>query len=135
MKRLILNLYTPESNLVKNVSAKEVLVPSIKGELGILPGHAPLISLLQAGILKYWTEKNSKPEKVAIGWGYLEVTQEEVRILAETAQTKEALDQEKLEREIKNCLKELETTVFDFEKRKNIEKKLKQLEAERELIV
>ena len=47
-----LHIFTPEQTLLKEKPVKEILVPSVKGYLGILPGHAPLISLLSAGVFK-----------------------------------------------------------------------------------
>ena len=60
--------------------------------MGILPGHTGLISLLEAGILKYLPTDSNEWQSVAVGWGYLEVCGGEVRVLAETVQTKEALE-------------------------------------------
>ena len=134
MENLILSLYTPESKVVDKVPVREVLVPSHRGQLGILPGHAALISLLDAGVLKYWKKQDIEPEKIAVGWGYLEISKEEIRVLAETAQTKKALDQNKLEKDLQETLAELQNTEFDFEKRQELEKQLKRLRAEKELI-
>lgn len=102
-----LSLFTPEQTLLKNQVVKEVLVPSVKGCLGILPGHAPLISLLKAGVLEYLPEEKISWEKVALGWGYLEVCQDEIKILAESAATKKTLDKVQAEKELKEALKNL----------------------------
>ena len=135
MNKLKLSLYTPESKVADKIFISEVLVPSQKGQLGILPGHAPLISLLDAGILEYWKEGSSQSHKVAVGWGYLEVSKNEVRVLAETAQTKKVLDKKKIERELKSAYDELQKSDFNFEKRQELEKKIKTLEAEKSLLL
>ena len=57
------SLYTPENPLLKEVRVKEISVPSVRGRLGILPGHTGLISLLSAGVLEYLpTDSNEWPQ-------------------------------------------------------------------------
>ena len=48
-----LNIVTPTKKLLTDAACDEVIVPAFRGELGILPGHAPLISTLDTGVLKY----------------------------------------------------------------------------------
>ncbi len=96
-----LTLVTPEKTVLDSVAVEEVLVPGTKGEMGILPGHAPLVSTLGRGLLKYRagspTEKAGSPtdrqkttnpfQEVAVSWGYLEVQPDKVIVLAESAET------------------------------------------------
>ncbi len=79
-----LTLVTPEKKLVVGLDLDEVTVPAFKGELNILPGHAPLITTLGTGILKYKL-KGQTEQKVAISWGYCQVSPQGVNILAEYA--------------------------------------------------
>ena len=128
-----LSLFTPEQTLLNGEVVKEILVPSVKGYLGILPGHAPLISLLKAGVLKYLPEDSGEWKKVALGWGYLEVHEAGVRILAESAATKESLDQAQTEKELKKVLEQLSRRNIDPAERKKLEKEKLWLEGELEL--
>lgn len=112
---------------------KEILVPSVKGYLGILPGHAPLISLLKAGVLKYLPEKSNQWEKLALGWGYLEVQQDEVRVLAESAATKESLDRVQVEKALEKVLEQLNRWDLEPSKREELEREKLWLEGELEL--
>ena len=128
-----LNLFTPEQTLLKEQAVKEILVPSVKGYLGILPGHAPLISLLGAGVLKYLPEGSNTWEKLALGWGYLEVRQDEVKILAESAATKESLDRVQVEKDLKAILDQLNRRDLEPSEREKLEKKKLFLEGELEL--
>lgn len=128
-----LNLFTPEQTLLKGKQVKEILVPSVKGYLGILPGHAPLISLLRAGVLKYLPEGANEWEKLALGWGYLEVQQDEVRILAESAATKESLDKAQVEKDLKNILDQLNRRDLEPSEREKLEREKLWLEGELEL--
>ncbi len=87
-----LNVLTPERKAVFDQEIIEVTVPAYSGEMTILPGHAPLISTLGTGVLKY--RLKSQPEKVhkaLISWGYCEVAPGAVNVLAEFMQTPEEI--------------------------------------------
>ena len=96
-----LSIVTPMKSLLDKMEAKEVFVPAYKGELNILPGHAPLVSTLSEGVLRY--QLKSKKEAIAISWGYVEVTPQEVKILAETAELKEDIDLERAKKALKKA--------------------------------
>ena len=83
---------TPQKKLLTDLQITEAIVPGLEGELDILPGHAPLVTTLSSGILKYKTDKSSSFNAVAICWGYCEVTPTGVVILAETAEVPEELE-------------------------------------------
>ena len=123
-----LSLWTPEKTLLDQEEIQELLVPSVKGYLGILPGHAPLISLLQAGVLKY--KKSEKWESLAIGWGYLEVHWALVRILAESAETKETLDRAQAEKKLQEILSQLKNIELGRLEREGLERQKQLLESQ-----
>ena len=128
-----LSLFTPENPLLTKEPVQQIQVPSVKGELGILPGHAPLISLLKAGILKYLPAKSRAWKKLAVGWGYLEVHGDEVRVLAESAATKESLDRAQMEKDLKEILEKLNRRDLAPSEREKLEKKKLWLEGGLEL--
>ena len=69
----------------------EVQVPALDGFLGVLPGHAPLVSELKpGGVLTYQTAAGLKV--VAVYGGFVEVLPDRVRVLADGAQPKEEID-------------------------------------------
>src|SRR6266404_5853777 len=84
-----LEIVTPE-RLVVNETVEYIEIPGKTGYLGVLPGHAPLISELAAGELSYRTGNQTK--RVAVAWGFAEVLQTKVTILAETAEKAEEID-------------------------------------------
>jgi len=84
-----LEIVTPE-RLVVNEAVEYIEIPGKTGYLGVLPGHAPLISELAAGELSYRTGNQVK--RVAVAWGFAEVLQTKVTILAETAEKAEEID-------------------------------------------
>lgn len=86
-----LNFATPDKKIVSDQELEEITLPAYSGELNILPGHSPLMTTLEAGILRYRL-KNGETQKVAIGWGYCQVSAEGVNVLAETAMEASEID-------------------------------------------
>jgi F-type H+-transporting ATPase subunit epsilon len=78
-----LEVATPERLLVdEQVSQAEI--PGKDGYLGVLPGHAPLLSALGAGVLTYTS--GGRPQVLAIDGGFLEIFENHVRVLADHAE-------------------------------------------------
>ena len=127
-----LSLFTPEKTLLKDEEVKEIQVPSIKGYLGILPGHCSMVSLLESGVLTYWKNESQK-EKLAVSWGYVEVENDRVRILSESAATKETLDKAKIKKELVSIKKSLSNPYLEPKDKEELEKKRQWLESELEL--
>ena len=86
---MLLRVVTPNRQVVSEDVA-EVQAPGREGYLGILPGHAPLISILQAGELSY--RHGQQTRRLAVSGGFLEVLPEQVTVLAETAERPEEID-------------------------------------------
>jgi len=82
---------TPERQLLRE-SVVEVTVPGLEGQLGILPGHAPLMTELGIGELAYRTSTSSQPIVLAVISGFAEVLPDRVTVLAETAERAEEID-------------------------------------------
>ena len=78
-----LEIVTPEKKVVET-AAEEVQIPGKNGYLGVLPGHAPLITELSVGEITY--RENSTEQRLAVAWGFAEVLPNKVTILAETAE-------------------------------------------------
>lgn len=84
-----LEIVTPEKMMVNDV-AEEVQIPGRDGFLGILPGHAPLITELSAGELSYRSGANT--HRFVVAWGFAEVLPDRVTILAESAERADEID-------------------------------------------
>ena len=84
-----LNVLTPEKKAVFDQEITEVTVPAHSGEMTILPGHAPLLTTLGTGILKYKLKGQEKTFKAVLSWGYCEVAPGGVNVLAEFMQLPE----------------------------------------------
>ena len=90
-----LEIVTPEKMLVKD-AAESLQLPGKNGYLGILPGHAPLLTELGVGEILYRSGRDSG--HLAVAWGFAEVLPNKVTILAETAERAEEIDVARAER-------------------------------------
>ena len=89
MAKLNLEIVTAE-HLVYSDEVNVVVAPGIMGQLGILPNHAPLMTMLEPGEL--CVRKNGEEIYIAISGGFLEVLQNRVVILADTAERADEID-------------------------------------------
>ncbi|MBZ5516422.1 MAG: F0F1 ATP synthase subunit epsilon [Acidobacteriia bacterium] len=99
-----LEIVTPDRQVVHE-SVTSVTIPGKEGYLGILPGHAPLLSELRAGTLIY-TRAETK-NYLAVSWGFAEVLPERVIILAHTAERAAEIDLARAERAFERAEKRL----------------------------
>jgi F-type H+-transporting ATPase subunit epsilon len=88
-KTLKFDLVTPERQVLSQ-DVEEVVLPGAAGSFGVLPGHEPLVSALQPGMLKFKTD--GVETLYAIGGGYVEVTQDKVVALADSADRADEID-------------------------------------------
>ncbi|HZQ24633.1 MAG TPA: F0F1 ATP synthase subunit epsilon [Terriglobales bacterium] len=84
-----LEIVTPEK-MVVNDAAEEMQLPGKNGYLGILPGHAPLITELAVGEISY--RNNGYTHHLAVAWGFAEVLPDKVKVLAETCEPADQID-------------------------------------------
>lgn len=87
-------IVTPEKLVVRD-QAEEMQIPGKNGYLGILPGHAPLITELGVGEISYRSQGYT--HRFAVAWGFAEVLPDKVTILAETAERAEEIDVKRAE--------------------------------------
>ncbi len=90
--KLTLEIVTPD-RLVVTQSVDEVVLPSQHGYLGVRPGHAPLLAMLDIGEL--WYRVGTKQHYLAVSGGFAEVLPESVEILAQTCEPAEEIDVER----------------------------------------
>lgn len=86
---LHLQIVTPDRLLVRE-DADQVQIPGKNGYIGVLPGHAPLITELMIGEISY--RQGSNTHYLAVAWGFAEVLPDKVTILADTAERAEDID-------------------------------------------
>ena len=105
---------TPERQLLRQ-SVTEVTLPGATGCLGILPGHAPLITELGIGELTYRPKDGGEDGNLAIISGFSEVLPDRVTVLAETAERPEEIDVARAEQAKKRAEQRLASASSDPE--------------------
>jgi len=88
-KKLTLTVVTRERKII-DVDADEVILPASDGEIGVLPGHTPLLTTLRIGPLRY--RSGNTVERFVISWGFAEVLPDRVIVLAERGVTLSEID-------------------------------------------
>lgn len=103
---LHLEIVTPE-RLAYSDDVDMVLVPGIDGELGVLPHHTPLVSILGVGELKI--RKGGDEESFAIVGGFVQVRPDKVVVMAETADMASEIDLERAQEARREAERALES--------------------------
>jgi F-type H+-transporting ATPase subunit epsilon len=103
---LLLEIVTPE-RLAYSDTVDAVNLPGVEGELGILPHHAPLVSMLGVGELRI--RKGGSEESFAIVGGFLQVRPDKVVVMAETADMASEIDVEKAQQARRDAEQALES--------------------------
>jgi len=97
---LTLEIVTPEAR-VYSQTVDSVVIPTVEGEVGILPGHVPLMTQVGAGELR--ATKGNVTELLIVGGGFAQVTAEKVSILADSAIDEEKIDVNAVEEAMKRA--------------------------------
>jgi len=90
MATLKLDIVTPEAKIFSQ-DVEMVFIPGVEGELGILPKHIPLMTMIKPGELR--ASNHGKITFMAVGEGFVEVTGESVTILTDMAVEEQAIDE------------------------------------------
>lgn len=103
---LKLEIVTPEA-LIFSDEVDTVVLPGYEGEMGVLPAHAPLVTTLLPGALRY--TKTGKTVDMAVGEGLVEVTGATVRVLTDMAIHSEDIDEKAVEEALERAKHSLES--------------------------
>jgi F-type H+-transporting ATPase subunit epsilon len=101
---LTLEIVTPEAKVYSD-TIDSVVVPTVQGEIGILPGHIPLLTQVEHGELR--VTKGTATSFLAVGGGFAQIDGDRVRVLAEHAITEEKIDEHAVEAALKKAEQEL----------------------------
>lgn len=102
--KIRLDVVTPDRRVVE-LEADEVTLPSVEGSMGVLPGHAPLLAMLQPGEVSY--RNGSQRKFLAVAGGFAEVLRESVSIMSDAAELAEEIDVERARRAKAEAEKEI----------------------------
>jgi F-type H+-transporting ATPase subunit epsilon len=104
---LTVRVITPDK-IVWDAEAQEVILPSTTGQLGILTGHAPLLTALDTGVMRVRPGKDW--QAIALMGGFAEVEADEVRVLVNSAELGDAIDLEAARSEFNEAQTRLDET-------------------------
>lgn len=110
MAGIHLEIITPERKAFSE-DVDSVFIPGIEGELGALPNHIPLMTMMEPGELQ--VKRGSTEESLAVGEGFVEISGSEVIILTDMALTDTEIDESAVEEALKRAEKALEETDSD----------------------
>jgi F-type H+-transporting ATPase subunit epsilon len=102
---LTLEIVTPEARVYTD-TIDTVVIPTVGGEVGILPGHIPLLAQVEHGELR--VTKGSETKLLAVSGGFVEVEGDRVHVLAEHAITEEKIDEKTVEEALQRAQKQLD---------------------------
>ena len=113
MPTMQLEIVTAE-RLVYSDQVNGVVAPGIEGELGILPHHAPLLTILQPGELRIMKEGQSDTHMAVTG-GFLEVIANRVVVLADAAERAEEIDEARAQEAVQRAQERLQSRTADMD--------------------
>jgi len=112
--KLDLEIVTPERRVFSE-TVDSVVLPGSEGYLGVLPGHAPLLTMLAPGEVR--CEAGGRSRLMAVSGGYAEVLRDRVTVLAETCELAEEIDPDRAERSrdrAEKLLRATDTSASEF---------------------
>src|SRR5688500_11042150 len=102
---LTLDIVTPDARVYSD-TIDSVVIPTVDGEVGILPGHIPLLTQVEHGELR--VVKGAETPLLAVSGGFAEIAEDRVQVLAEHAISEEKIDERAVEEAMKRAEKELD---------------------------
>jgi F-type H+-transporting ATPase subunit epsilon len=112
MKTLKFKIVTPE-RVVFEDTVDAAIMPTVQGEITVLPNHIPLVSLLKAGVMRL--KKGAEETILAVSGGVIEVDGGSIVVLADSAERADELDEEKIEKARADAVKLMEEKRADTE--------------------
>lgn len=101
---LTLEIVTPEAKVYSD-TIDSVVIPTVHGEIGILPGHIPLITQVEDGELR--VTKGTQTDLLAVSGGFAQIDGDRVRVLAEHAIDEKKIDENAVEAALKRAEEQL----------------------------
>lgn len=115
---LTVKIITPDK-IVWDETAQEVILPSTTGQLGILKGHAPLLTALDIGVMRVRPGKDWK--NIAVMGGFAEVENDELRILVNGAELGDNIDKEQARAEFAQAQEHLDEATKGGDRQKQFQ--------------
>lgn len=90
------DIVTPHKQFIRGAQVNALKLPAAKGEIMVLPGHTEMITLLGTGILSF--AQDGAEKKFAISYGYAEISNDRVLVMAETCELANQIDLERAQK-------------------------------------
>jgi len=97
---LTLEIVTPEAQVYSD-TIDSVVIPTVEGEIGVLPGHIPLLTQVNDGELR--VSKGGATHLLVVSGGFAQIDGDRVRVLAENAINEEKIDEQAVEAALKRA--------------------------------
>jgi F-type H+-transporting ATPase subunit epsilon len=97
---LTLEIVTPEARVYSD-TIDSVVIPTVEGEIGVLPGHIPLLAQVGYGELR--VTKGGTTEMLVVGGGFAQILADKISILAESAINEEKIDEDAVEKAMRRA--------------------------------
>jgi F-type H+-transporting ATPase subunit epsilon len=120
-KQIQLEIVTPE-RITFSEPVDQVSLPGVEGELGVLPGHMPLVTAIGQGELRY--RQGGKLERLAVSGGFAQIQPDKVVVLAETAEIAAEIDRARAEAAVKEKTDQLKVAKLDADQAARIQASL-----------
>lgn len=101
---LTLEIVTPEAKVYSD-TIDSVVIPTVEGEIGVLPGHIPLLTQVEDGELR--VTKGTTTQLLVVSGGFAQIDGDRVRVLAENAINEEKIDEQAVEAALKRAEQQL----------------------------
>jgi F-type H+-transporting ATPase subunit epsilon len=101
---LTLEIVTPEAKVYSD-TIDSVVIPTVEGEIGVLPGHIPLLTQVENGELR--VTKGATTQLLVVSGGFAQIDGDRVRVLAENAINEEKIDENAVEAALKRAEEQL----------------------------
>lgn len=101
---LTVEIVTPEARVYSD-TIESIVIPTVAGEIDVLPGHIPLLTQIENGELR--VTKSGQTHRLAVGGGFVEIEGDRVHVLAEHAITEEKIDENAVEEAMRRAEQQL----------------------------
>ncbi|MGB2991172.1 MAG: F0F1 ATP synthase subunit epsilon [Paenisporosarcina sp.] len=110
MKTIKVNIVTPDGP-VYDSEVNMIIANTATGEIGVLPGHIPMVAPLQVGAIRL--KKDGQTDIVAVSGGFLEIRPDQVSILAQAAEVSSTIDVNRAKEAVKRAEERLNLSKKD----------------------
>jgi F-type H+-transporting ATPase subunit epsilon len=116
---LTVRVITPDKTVWDDNTVQEVILPSTSGQLGILPGHAPLLTALDIGVIRVRPGKDW--QNIAVYGGFAEVEENEIKILVNGAELGSGIDKDAAKGEFDQARTQLDESSKSGDRRQQLQ--------------